>query len=334
MTSTLLHTAGQRVEIHGSDRVVRELVAAAGGPEPSGRAGGDVPNVVLSVEPGGEPFDTTRCEPVTRGAWATGSGEVILENVGGSGFDQLWSVDVDGLRVTSRWRPSYRELAAAWALPARQRALRAQVLLHYPAMWLGLQQGFVPLHVSIVEIGGVVVLLGGPGGVGKSTLVARALADGGRATCDNLAVCDGSTAYGVAEPVRLPGAGGARAAHGRRERPWTRRVRSLPPELVVVLRRGTQAAPQVREVTAAEAVRGIVAGTYAAGELRRFWSVAATVGAATNCGPVHPPIEQVATRIAERLRCVELRLGREPGSGLAELLMRPLAAVRTSGVRP
>jgi hypothetical protein len=76
-----------------------------------------------------------------------------------------------------------------------------------------------------------------------------------------------------------------------------------------------------------------VAGTYSAGELRRFWSLAAVVGSATGCGPVHPPIEQVATSLAGRLPGVELQLGREPGPGLAELLKRPLASVRTGGVR-
>jgi len=177
-----------------------------------------------------------------------------------------------------------------------------------------------------------VVLLAGPGGVGKSTLVARALADGARATCDNLAVCDGTTAYGLAEPLRLIEGDGRRALHGRREQTWPHRVRSLPPQLVVVLRRGTQAKPELRQLSPAAAARGIVAGTYAAGELRRFWSLAAVVASATGCGPVHPPIEQIAARLTTRLPCVELRLGREPGAGLTELLGSPLTAVRTGTV--
>jgi hypothetical protein len=333
MSSALLDTAGQRVEVHGSEEVVRAIAAAAGGPARERLASADRAAVVLSVEDSREPFRTSGFEPVTRGAWANDSGEVVLESVGGSGFDQRWCIDVDGLRVTSRWRPSYREVAAARLLPARRHALRSQVLLHYPALWFAMLRGFTPLHVSVVEVGGVVVLLAGPGGVGKSTLVSGALADGARATCDNLAVCDGTTAYGVAEPLRLLTGDGRRAFHGRREQAWTRRVRSLRPELIVVLRRGTEETPQIRQLTARQAARGIVAGTYSAGELRRFWSLAAVVGSATGCGPVHPPIGQVATSLAERLPCIELRLGREPGPGLTELLKQPLASVRTGGVR-
>ncbi|WP_134103598.1 hypothetical protein [Kribbella pratensis] len=332
-TSTAqLHTAGQRVAVHGPAPAVQALVAMAGGPEPSGPAMADLPNVVLSVEDTRRPFNTHGAEIVTRGAWAIDSQEVVLESVGGSGYDQRWTINEDGLHVASRWRPTYQESTAAKLLPSRHRALSSQVLLHYPALWFAALQGFVPLHVSVVEVGGVAVVLAGPGGVGKSTLVARALADGARATCDNLAVCDGSTAYGVAEPLRLLARTGTRAAHGRREQAWPHRVRSLSPELVVVLRRGTQAAPELRELSPAQATRGIAAGTYAAGELRRFWSIAATVASATGCGPIHAPIEEVATRLANRLPCLELRLAKEPGAGLTELLRRPLAAVRTGRV--
>ncbi|TQJ11882.1 hypothetical protein FB475_4807 [Kribbella jejuensis] len=315
--------------MHGSVNAVRDLVNAAGGPERPGLVATDPPNVVLAVENTREPFSRSGAELITRGVWATPGGEVVLTNVGGSGYDQRWAIDVDGLRVASRWRPSYRESAVAKLLPARQHALNSQVLLHYPALWFAMQQGFAPLHVSIVEVGGVAVLLAGPGGVGKSTLVARALADGSRATCDNLAVCDGTTAYGVAEPLRLLDGTGQRALHGRREQAWTHRVRSLPPELIVVLRRGNQESPELRELTPAAAARRIVAGTYAAGELRRFWSIAALVATATGCGPVHPPIEEIAGRLTTRLPAVELLLGKEPGAGLTELLRRPLAAVRT-----
>ncbi|MDX2967907.1 hypothetical protein [Kribbella solani] len=318
--------------MHGSDRTVHALVAAAGGPERPGLMTADLPNVVLSVEDTRRQFNTHGAEVVTRGAAALSGSEVVFESAGGSGFDQRWTINEDGLSVTSRWRPSHQESLAARLLPARHRALSSQVLLQYPVLWFAMVRGFAPLHVSVIEVGGVAVLLAGPGGVGKSTLVARALADGARATCDNLAVCDGSTAYGVAEPLRLLDGNGQRAAHGRREQAWGRRVRALPPELVVVLRRGTQAEPELRELTPTEAARGIVAGTYAAGELRRFWSIAAITSAATGCGPVHPPIEEIAGRLTNRLPCVELRLAQQPGAGLTELLRRPLAAVRTGRV--
>ena len=43
----------------------------------------------------------------------------------------------------------------------------------------------------------------GPGGVGKSTLLAAELAGGGRATSDNLCVSDGREVWGLVEPLRL-----------------------------------------------------------------------------------------------------------------------------------
>jgi hypothetical protein len=331
VSGVLLHTAGQRVTVDGESGLVHALIAATGAADPDPAGSGDVPNLVLSLEGERRRFDTRWCEPVTRGAWATGRGEAIIESAGGSGFSQLWSIDEDGLQVRSRWTPAPKEIAAARLLPARHRALCGQVLLHYPALWLAMQQGFAPLHVSVVEISGVAVLLAGPGGVGKSSLVSRELASRARATCDNLAACDGTVAYGLAESLRLPPelngqAAGKRTFHGRRERAWDARVRSLRPSLIVVLRRGTGSAPVVRPITAAQAARAIVAGTYAAGELRRFWSLAAVVSLATGCGPVHPPVKDVAAAFSTRLPCVELQLGMEPGAGLAELLDASLAA--------
>lgn len=333
-TRLLLHTAGQRVAVEGAPDAIRAVIAATGGAE---IAGADLPNLVLSLEKGRRRFDTGGCEPITRGVWATDRGEAIVESIGGSGYSQLWCIDADGLRVSTRWTPTAKEAAAARLLPARHRALSGQVLVHYPALWLAMQQGLAPLHVSVVEIDGVAVLLAGPGGVGKSSLVSRELAAGGRATCDNLAACDGTVAYGVAEPLRLPAeltdSSGRKTFHGRREVGWESRMRSLRPSLVVVLRRGPRADPEVRPISEMQARRAIVAGTYSAGELRRFWAIASVLALATRCGPVHPPVEEVAASLAARLPCVELQLGERSGAGLAELLRPFLAAVRSSGVR-
>jgi hypothetical protein len=330
---TLLHTAGQRVAVEGSADAVDTVLAATGGAESSCS---DLPNLVLQLERSKERFDTSGCEPITRGVWATSEHEAIIESAGGSGFSQLWTIDEDGLRVVSRWTPSPKEAAAARLLPARHHALSGQVLVHYPALWLAMQQGFAPLHVSVVQIDGIAVLLAGPGGVGKSSLVSRELATGSRATCDNLAACDGTVAYGLAEPIRLPAelsdATGRKTFHGRREHGWERRMRTLRPELIVVLRRGLQPDPQLRLINETQAARAIVTGTYAAGELRRFWSTAAVLAMATGCGPAHPPIEEVAATFAARMPCLELQLGRKPGAGLAEILQPCLNSVRTNGV--
>jgi hypothetical protein len=330
---TLLHTAGQRVAVEGAATAIDSILASTGGAE---RDCDDLPNLVVSVEQSKQRFSTSGCEPITRGVWATDRREAILESAGGSGYSQLWSIDEDGLRVVSRWTPSAKEAAAARLLPARHHALTGQVLVHYPALWLAMQQGFAPLLVSVVEIDGIAVLLAGPGGVGKSSLVARELAGGSRATCDNLAACDGTIAYGLAEPIRLPAelgdATGRKTFHGRREHGWEKRMRSLRPELIVVVRRGLQPSPRLRPITETQAVRAIVSGTYAAGELRRFWSTAAVLAMATGCGPAHPPIEEVAATFAARMPCLELQLSREPGAGLAEILRPCLDSVRTNGV--
>jgi hypothetical protein len=88
----------------------------------------------------------------------------------------------------------------------------------------------------------------------------------------------------------------------------------------------------MRLISASQATRAIVTGTYAAGELRRFWSTAAVLAMATGCGPAHPPIEEVAATLAARMPCLELQLGQQPGAGLAEILHPYLDAVRTNGV--
>jgi hypothetical protein len=331
--TTMLRTAGQLIAVDGTGGTLRAAFAATGAARRSDDLGADLPNITVSLERSRRRFDTSDCELVTRGAWVNRQGDTLIESVGGSGFSQRWSITGDGLHVRSRWTPTVKETAASQLLPARFRALRAQILVHYPALWWAVQQGQAPLHVSVVEIDGVPILLAGPGGVGKSTLVARELAAGASATCDNIAVCDGVVAHGLSEPLRLPTdlaamATGARTTHGRREQAWNARVTSLRPRMVVVLRRGAMSGPRVLPISPVQAQRGIVAGTYAAGELRRFWPLVAILGLATGRGPVHPPVETIAGTLTTRLPCFELQLGHRPGAGLAELLDAPLADLR------
>lgn len=92
------------------------------------------------------------------------------------------------------------------------------------------------------------------------------------------------------------------------------------PDLIVVLRRGMRDQPEVRRCDAAAATRWLVAGTYMAGELRRFWSFAATLSAGTGVGNPHPPVMDVASAFAARLPSVELVLGKQTGTSLSELL--------------
>jgi hypothetical protein len=109
-------------------------------------------------------------------------------------------------------------------------------------------------------------------------------------------------------------------AYGRRETPLDGREPAQVPDRIVIVRRGTGDEPELHECDAATAARWLVAGTYMAGELRRFWSFAATLSAGTGVGDPHPPVTDVASVFAARLPSVELVLGRHPGARLSDLL--------------
>lgn len=328
-------TAGASVSVRDETGAHGRPVLEAAGLDPeqhpaSYATGDDAAAVRLVLTSPRRRVDPTTLRPVTRGVWSAGDGDVVVGSAGGSGFAQRWRATADGVEVRSSWSPSAAESAAAH-LRGRFRALRGQVLLHYPALWWAGVCGLAPLHVSVLEVDGTVVLLAGPGGVGKSTLVAREMARGARVTCDNLAVSDGRTAFGLREPLRLPADAahghGAPSTHGRREHAWDGHVPSLVPDLVVVVSRGGDS-PRVREVSPAEASRALVAGTLAAGELRRYWALQAVLGLATGLGPVQPQVTEVADRLTASLPCFSLDLGRVPGPPLPALLADQLGAVR------
>ena len=331
-----LVSAGSRVHVEAETRAGLDDVAAAAGVKSLAPATSGTPHDVrLVLERGREPFKPG-ARPVTRGVSVAPDGTTTIDDVGGSGHAQQWSCTGDELVVRTRWCPAPGALAARHALRTRFRALRGQVLLHHPVLWWAAVRGLAPLHVSVLDIDGTSVLLAGPGGVGKSSLVARELAAGGRAVCDNLAVSDGTTTFGLSEPLKLPPEAGSPsdgpvAPHGRRERPWPERLPALRPQLVVVLRRGDAALATVRPTTAAAACRELVAGTFTAGELRRFWPLAASLALATDRGPAVPPVEAVAARLVQDLPCVEVRLGRIPGDPLRALLLDQLAARPVAG---
>jgi hypothetical protein len=335
-----LLTAGTRVELRDQTGHPVHPVARAAGVADTGSAPlrGDA-DVRVTVTRGHHGFLVDGLRPVTRGV-AAGDGRVVMSSVGGSGFDQVWDLRGDTVEVRSRWVPGPLERGAT-VLQSRHQALRAQVLLHHPALWWACTRGLAPLHVSVLEVDGVVVLLAGPGGVGTSTLVAQAVEDGARATCDNVGASDGTTVHGLREAMRLdatvdragsrpaPQAGGRATTHGRRELAWDSQVSSLRPDLVVALRRGD--GPRLRAVDPDVAQRALVAGTFAAGELRRFWTLTAVLGLASGVGPVLPPVEETARRLCTGLPCVELELGERPGPSLRDMLAPQLDQVRTAG---
>src|SRR5213593_2995305 len=166
----LVDTAGERVLVEsaapwvaalireGADGVLRE-------PDPG-------ETVHIRVERDYRPFDVTGWDPLTRGAWVL-DGKVVIENTCSSGFDVLVRCSGELASFTFRWGPPMRDRLGSRALPARFRLLVRAVLLQYPAIWWAGTRGRAPLHAIAYTHRGVTPLLAGPGGVGKSTLLAR-----------------------------------------------------------------------------------------------------------------------------------------------------------------
>jgi hypothetical protein len=333
---TRTRTAGELVALDCGHRGLARALAGASVPTTSspGSDGISPVDVQVTVESATAPFDTDGWQPLTRGAWHDG-GRVVVRDACSSGLDLLVSARWPTLDVRARWRPPVTGRAASAVLRARAALLVRAVLLQYPALWWAQQRGRMPLHASVYQLAGAggaagaTVLVAGPGGIGKSTLVDAEMARGAVATSDNLCVSDGRTAWGLFEPRRIAdgsdGARGRRMPHGRREAPWPDRADELTPELVLVLRRGDGAAPTVTRCDPGLAARSLVAGTYMAGELRRYWAFAATLALGTGIGDVQPEVAGVARMLVAALPCLELTLGR-PGVAVGAPLPRERAA--------
>jgi hypothetical protein len=324
-----LHTAGEVVDIDCRlDRVSPLLVEGAGGcltdlPGPGEPA--EPATIRLIVEADRRPFlgpAGSRGDVVTRGVLVSGD-SVVFEDACASGFSLRVQVREKQLLVIARYRPDANARAAALALRTRYHLLTREVLLQYPALWWAGVRGRVPLHVSAVKNGAGVSLLAGPGGVGKSTLVAAELAAGAAGSCDNLAVSDGVDVFGLAEPIRIANGTGRRVTHGRRETPWpSPRELVVRPDRVVVVALGNDQQPTCAPASADAACRSLVTGTYMAGELRRYWAYAASLAAATGLGPAHPAVDQVAQRLITALPCLRVTLSRSAPATLGEMLTR------------
>jgi hypothetical protein len=98
------------------------------------------------------------------------------------------------------------------------------------------------------------------------------------------------------------------------------RAPALRPDRVVVLERGSGDGPRLEPSRPEVAARSLVTATYMAGELRRYWSFAATLSGGTGAGPAHPPVADVASRFTNSVPCHVLALGRGPGARLSALL--------------
>jgi len=316
---TVIESCGETVAMHSDIEWVRSLLHESN--DGAALPGHGASTMSIHVESTSSAFPLRGLTPLTRTAWS-GHGEVVIADVCGSGFDIRLKQAGSRADFAVRWRPGTSRSVARFGLATRFRLLSREALVHYPVLWWASVHGKAPLHAIACTVGGSVVLLAGPGGVGKSTLLQRELADGGSATSDNMCAADGRSVWGLVEPMRVEGDGGARTTHGRIEVALRGRVSYLIPDQVVVVRRGGGETAEMLPCDPEDAVRSLVTGTYAAGELSRFWAYAATMAAGTCIGPVHPPVAEVARGFASRLDCFELRLATTPGTRLSEMVRR------------
>jgi len=294
--------------------LVPHVVEGADGQLGSARPG----TVRVHVEADRRPFPTAGWTRLSRDAW-TRSGQVVLLDAATSGLDLLLRHGVDGVEVVCRWRPPARTRAAATVLRTRARLLLRAVLLQYPVLWAASVRGRAPLHAcGVVSSTSGAILVVGPSGAGKTTVVEHELSAGGSATTDNLCVATPDTVWGLVEPVRSETGSGRPAPHGRRERPLPRRIPVMHPQVVVVLERGERT--ELHASAPHAAARALVASTYAAGELRRYWPFHAQVALGTGSGSAHPAVTDVASALCAALPCVRLTLARARDVRLAEVL--------------
>lgn len=316
--TTGLRTAGERLSIESALPWAVELLAEGA---PGDLSPGDPADasVRVMIESERRRFDTAGWELLTRGAWRR-DGELVIENACTAGFDMHLACTRTRADFTFRWRPPARDRAAARVLRSRFHLLARALMLQYPAMWWAGTRHRVPLHASACTVGHATPLIAAAGGIGRSTLIVQELEAGGRTTGDNIAVGDGTTVWGLVEPLRVEGAGGRRMPHGREEAPLRDRAEALTPDRLIVLERGTGGPPSLARCSPERAARSLVAATYMAGELRRYWAYAATLSAGTGRGPAHPPVVDVAALLASSLPCHVLSLGDRSEVRLSDLL--------------
>ena len=322
-------TVGEVVEFETAARWVSDLLAESIGGTDDAEASGRS-SLRIRVEDAPRPFAGDGWTFLTRGAWV-GDHALLVRDVCTSGFDALLEWGGQEAQFTFRWNPPPRTRAANLALRSRFHLLARAALLQYPALWWAGTRGRVPLHAPSYARRQLTPLLAGPSGVGKTTLLARELADGACAVSDNLCVADGERVWGLVEPMRAEHLAGRRMPHGRREGDLPNRVAVLTPDRVVFLRRGDGRGVEVRPLDAEVAARVLSTGTYMAGELRRYWPFAATLALATGLGPAHPPVVEVARTFANRLPCLEVALPNAGDLRLSDVLAEAGGPIRPGG---
>jgi hypothetical protein len=326
-------TAGEEVAIDYEGARMQRLLelaigqplAAPADPVPTNAAATDAvpadavpPSVQVSVQASRDPFDVRRLRPVTRDACSDGA-VTVLHNACGSGFDLQIRIDDERscLEVTARYRAAPALRAANAVLSRRFVLLAGQTLIHYPVLWRAGWRHRVPLHIAALASSAGTPLIAGPGGVGKSTVIMHAGADGVSPTADNLCVGDGIACFGLVEPLRIAASGRPGTSHGRADTVLNTRTPVLVPDRVVALYRGTRT--RIESIKPDQAARYLVGGTYAAGELRRYWQFAATLALATGRGPAHPPVTETSVAYCDSLPCFRVEVGDGDRVSLPEL---------------
>ncbi|HEY2041954.1 MAG TPA: hypothetical protein VGH11_04690 [Jatrophihabitans sp.] len=319
MAAGWFETAGETFVLHTETAARIDLVRLGVGAQAAPLTGAvPIPTVSVDLQASKAEFSTAALGIVSRDCWSDGT-RTVLANACGSGFDLQLEVSDDLLAVTARYRPSMAVRCLNTVARQRFSLLAGQTLVHYPALWRAGWRGRVPLHAGLLAASDGVPLLVGPSGVGKSTVIAGTIASGASIASDNLCCGDGVDCFGVAEPMRLSRstAGNANTSRGRSAVTITNRVSALEPDRVVMLTRGEHTL--IETVKPDEAARAFVAGTYSAGELRRYWQFAATLALATGRGPAHPPVYEIAARYTDRLPCVGVQVGDGERINVAQL---------------
>jgi hypothetical protein len=239
------------------------------------------------------------------------------------------------LRAT--WSDERLDLHACLAPDRREQLLRRlrpqrlpQQLLYllgiYPSAWVARRRdGAALLHASAVELEGRGLLVAGPGGVGKSSLAAAALALGGRLVSDNLVLATAQRVRGWREPVRLAGGAddpasgltdvGGNGWHGRRDHLLAadRWVPSVRPALVLLPQLADRAAVHPEEDAVPWAERLLALGALA-GELTRWRAFTAALDS-LDARPVADPRDTLTTLLSGvPLRRVDLSRTADPAA--------------------
>lgn len=213
---------------------------------------------------------------------------------------------------------------------SRRRTLRSRrfttllsYLVYYPCWWwLEQIRGVHPIHAAGVLTDAGVALLGGPSGVGKSSLaVALALRTDSRLLSDSFLLVDGSDVWAVPEPVLLDrwsrewlGTHAEELQRNEHAYCLGRAGYQLPAARLA--ERGTAAAlvlprrapePFVRRISGEQAHHRLSAADLMVNDLRRYWAFAAVFEQLRPAGLVSRREAQLA-RLTASIPCYEVGL--------------------------